>query len=194
MNDSFFPKRIKPEILYKFRELLWQPVQETRPRNGDVTYDVESMPYCPKCKAKLAQKSEYDLFCDLCEEYYKAEPTTSHVAGLASKAFNAKIKEGWKVETLDLPPGIVKGEDESDDFWVEARIGQKDGRLMAVIYYGDKRRSGDGKKAYSQVFLDFDDEQMRFDKANKNPLEIIGKLKAEFLNSTHTSEKSSKGK
>ena len=45
------------------------------------------------------------------------------------------------------------------------------------------------KKAYSQVFIDFDDEQMRFDKANKNPLEIIVKLKAEFLSSIHSSEK-----
>lgn len=184
-----FPQRIKPEVLYKFRGLLWQPVQETRPRTGDITFDVESMPYCPKCKARLSQRSDYDLFCDLCEEAYKAEPSTSHVAGLASKAFNAKIKEGWKVETLDLPPGVVKSGDESEDFWVEARIGQKDGKKMAVVYFGEKKHGEQSKKDYSQVFLDFDDEQMRFDKGNKNPLEIIGRLKAEFTNSVHASEK-----
>lgn len=192
MNNSMFPQRVRPEMLYKFRGLLWQPVQETRPRTGEITYDVEAMPYCPKCKAKLTQRSEYDVYCDLCEEYYKAEPSTSHVAGLASKAFNAKIKEGWKIETLDLPPGVVKSEDENDDYWVEARIGQKDGKKMAIVYFGEKKRGEQSKKDYSQVFLDFDDEQMRFDKGNKNPMEVIGKLKAEFLNSKHVSEKRSK--
>lgn len=182
-------ERSKPEKLYKFRGLLWQPIHSVTHTTGHVSDDVESMPYCPKCKAKLTQRSEYDLHCDLCEVYYKAEPAIDHVAQLASKAYNAKLKEGWVVETLDLPPGIIKDENESDDFWVEARLGQKNGKLMAVIYFGDKKRGGDGKKAYSQVFLDLEDEQMRFDKANKNPLEIISKLKAEFLNSTHTSEK-----
>lgn len=176
MDNSMFPRQTRLEILYKFKGLLWQPIREIRPRTGNVTHDVESLPYCPKCKAKLSQRSEYDLFCDLCEKYFKAEPSISHVAGLASKAFNAKMKEGWKVEVLDLPPGIAKDEDENKDFWVEARLGQKDGKLMAVIYFGDKRQGQEGKKAYSQVFLDFDDEQIRFDKANKNPLEIIGKL------------------
>lgn len=182
-------KRIKPEMLYKFRGLLWQPIHDINNARGTESIDVESLPYCPKCKAKLTQQSGYDLRCELCEISYKAEPSIEHVAQLASKAYNAKLKEGWKVETLDLPPGVVKSENESEDFWVEARLGQKDGKLMAIIYFGDKKRSEDGKKAYSQVFLDFDDEQMRFDKANKNPLEIISKLKAEFLSSTHTSEK-----
>lgn len=185
-------ERKKPGKLYKFRGLLWQPVHSVSHTTGHVSDDVEATPYCPKCKAQLAPQSDYDLRCELCEVSYEAKPSTSYVAGLASRAYNAKLKEHWKVETLDLPPGIIKSEDESDDFWVEARLGQKDGKLMAVIYFGDKKRGGEGKKAYSQVFLDFDDEQMRFDKANKNPLEVISKLKAEFLSSTHTSEKKTK--
>lgn len=185
-------ERIKPEKLYKFRGLLWQPVHSITHRTGYTSDDVESMPYCPKCKARLTQQSGYDLRCELCEISYKAEPSIDHIAQLASKAYSAKLKEGWTVETLDLPPGIVKSEDESNDFWVEARLGQKDGKQMAVIYFGDKRRSLDGKKAYSQVFVDFDDEQMRFDKANRNPLQIVSKLKAEFLSSVHTSERKPK--
>lgn len=182
-------ERIKLEVLYKFRGLLWQPVHSVTHTTGNVSDDVESLPYCPKCKAKLIQQSEYDLKCELCEISYIAKPSINYIAGLASKAYNAKLKESWKVEVLDLPPGIVKSEQENDSFWIEARLGQKDGKLMAVVYFGDKKRKGDGKKAYSQVFLDFDDEQMRFDKANKNPLEIISKLKAEFLSSSHISEK-----
>lgn len=182
-------ERTKPGKLYKFRGLLWQPVHSVTHTTGNVSDYVEGMPYCPKCKAKLTQKSDYDLYCDLCDAPYKAEPSIDHVALLTSKAYNAKLKEGWVVETLDLPPGVVKDQDENDEFWVEARLGQKDGKLMAVIYFGDKKRGGDGKKAYSQVFLDLEDEQMRFDKANKNPLEIISRLKTEFLSSTHTSEK-----
>lgn len=184
-------ERVKPETLYKFRGLLWQPIHSINRARGTENADVESIPYCPKCKAHLTQQSEYDLHCDLCDIHYEAKPSISHIAQLASKAYNAKLKEGWSIVTLDLPPGIIKGQDENDDFWVEARLGQKDGKLMAVIYFGDKRRKEDGKKAYSQVFLDLDDEQMRFDKANKNPLEIIAKLKAQFLSSNHTSEKNS---
>lgn len=182
-------ERNRPEELYKFRGLLWQPVHSVTHTTGRIYDDVESMPYCPKCKAKLTQQSGYDLRCELCEISYKAEPSIDHIAGLASKAYNAKLKENWKVISLDLPPGIIESKDENEDFWIEARLGQKDGKLMAVIYFGDKKRGEDGKKAYSQVFLDLDDEQMRFDKANKNPLEIISKLKAEFLSSTHTSKK-----
>lgn len=182
-------ERTKPEKLYKFRGLLWQPVHSVTHTTGNTNDDVESMPYCPKCKAKLTQQSEYDLRCELCEISYTAKPSIAYIAGLASKAYNAKLKEGWKVEILDLPPGIIKSEGENEDFWIEARLGQKDGKLMAVVYFGDKKKSEEGKKAYSQVFIDFDDEQMRFDKANKNPLEIIAKLKAEFPNSVHTSEK-----
>lgn len=182
-------ERTRPEKLYKFKGLLWQPVHSVSHRTGHISDDIESLPFCPKCKAKLTQRSSVDLHCDLCEKYYKVEPDIDTIRQRAYIAYHAKLKEGFVVESLDLPPEIIKSEDESDDFWVEARLGQKDGKLMAVIYFGDKRKSGEGKKAYSQVFLDFDDEQMRFDKANKNPLEIIGKLKAEFLNSKHTSEK-----
>lgn len=124
----------------------------------------------PKCKAELTQRSEIDLFCDLCEQYYKAEPSLDKVRQLAYKAYHTKLKEGFLVETLDLPPGIVQSEAENEDFWVEARLGQKNGKLMAVIYFGDKKRGAEGKKSYSQVFIDFEDEQMRFDKGNKNPL------------------------
>lgn len=182
-------EKILPEEMYKFRGLLWQPVHNISHRTGHESYDVESTPYCPKCMAKLTPKSDYDLRCELCEVGYEARPNTNHVAGLASRAYNAKLKEHWKVISLDLPPDVIKSKDENSDYWVEARIGQKNGKLMAVVYFGDKRRKEDGKKAYSQVFIDFDDEQMRFDKANKNPLEVIAKLEAEFLASVHTSTK-----
>lgn len=183
----------KSTTLYKFKGLLWQPLRVIMyGTTGRTKDDIHSIPFCPKCKAELTQRSDTDFHCDLCEQYYKVEPNIDHVRQLAYKAYHAKLKEGFTVVTLDLPPGIIKSEDESEDFWIEARIGQKDGKLMAVIYFGDKKRGRDGKKDYSQVFLDFDDEQMRFDKANKNPLEIIAKLKAEFLSSIHTSEKKTK--
>ncbi len=182
-------ERTKPEKLYKFRGLLWQPIHLFNHATGNASDDVEATPYCPKCKAQLTQKSDYDLYCELCDLPYEAKPTILTVAGIASRAYNAKLKEGWKVETLDLPPGVVKDTDENEDFWIEAKLGQKDGKLMAIVFIGDKKKNKDGKKSYSQVFLDLDDEQIRFDKANKNPLEIIAKLTAEFINSSHSSQK-----
>ena len=53
---------------------------------------------------------------------------------------------------------------------------------MAIVYFGE-RVAEQQKNDYSQVFLDFDDEQLRFDKTNKNPMKLLAKLTAEFPDS-----------
>ena len=182
-------ENIKPEKLYKFHGVLWQPVHSITHTTGHISDSVEATPYCPKCMAQLSSRASNEAYCDLCEISYPINPSIDQVAGLSHKAYNAKLKENWKVENLELPPDTIKGRDENDGYWVEVKLGQKNGKLMAVIYFGDKSKKNDGKLAYSQVFFDLEDEQLRFDKANKNPLEIIAKLQAEFQNSSHTSEK-----
>ena len=141
MSINIKPTRevITYDKLYKFRELLWQPLRVMVLTRGHSRDDIYYMPFCPKCKAELTQRSSTDLHCDLCEVYYKAEPNLDLMRQLAYKAYHAKLKEGWIVESLDLPPGIIESRNENEDFWIEARLGQKDGKLMAVIYFGDKK-------------------------------------------------------
>ena len=88
-------ENIRLEKLYKFRGILWQPVHSITHTTGHQYYDVESTPYCPKCRAKLTQQASNSAICELCEIVYPINPDMSQIAGLASKAFNAKLKEGW---------------------------------------------------------------------------------------------------
>lgn len=178
------------EKMFRFKGVLWEPYYRTVVNIGDKRLSING-PFCLYCRVSITfpRTNANEGQCLNCERQYKLEKGHEDLRGLAHLVYEGKLREGFDVISLDLPPSVVESRDENENFWVEARLGQKDGKLMAVIYFGDKKRGKDGKKAYSQVFLDFDDEHMRFDKANKNPLEIIAKLKAEFLSSSHTSEK-----
>jgi len=176
--------------MFRYKGVLWEPFHRTVVSIGDKRLSING-PFCLDCRVtiKFSHTNANEGECPKCGRQYKLEKGHEDLRGLAHLAYEGKLREGFEVISLDLPPSVIESRDENEDFWVEARLGQKDGKLMAVIYFGDKSRNGESKKSYSQVFIDFDDEQMRFDKANKNPLEIISKLKAEFLSSTHTSKK-----
>lgn len=93
------------------------------------------------------------------------------------------------VYSLDLPPTKVVDEAEDEKYWVQARISEKQGKRMAVIYFGERIKGDQNKTDYTQIFLDFEDEQLRFDRANKNPMKLLAALTVEFQNSTITTEK-----
>jgi len=100
----------------------------------------------------------------------------------------------YKVYSLDLPPTKVVDEAEDDNYWVQARISEKAGKRMAVIYFGEKVKVKQKKDDYTQIFIDLEDEQMRFDKSNKNPMKVVCKLTAEFPESTFELKKRGKAK
>lgn len=189
---TFTPRQIvdKPQEMFRFKGVLWEPYFKTVVNIGESRLHIRG-PFCLKCRVsvRIDQANGTDGICPNCDTQYKLEKGTDELRQLAHIVYEGKLREGLRVISLDLPPEAVKSSDENDNYWIEARLGQKDGKKMAVIYFGEKKHGEQTKKDYSQVFLDFDDEQMRFDKGNKNPLEIIGRLKAEFTNSDHTSEK-----
>lgn len=176
--------------IFKYKGVLWEPYYRTIVNLGDKRLSING-PFCLDCRVAISFQNTNGIEgkCPKCERQYQLENGYDDLRRLAHLAFEGKLREGLEVTSLDLPPTLVKSESENEDYWIEARLGQKNGKLMAIVYFGKKKREGQDKKDYSQVFLDFDDEQMRFDKGNKNPLEIIGKLKAEFLGSSHVSEK-----
>jgi hypothetical protein len=55
---------------------------------------------------------------------------------------------------------------------------------MGIFMFGEKMKD-QRKKDYSQIFLDLDDEQVRFDKSNKHPQDILASLTVEFPHGTH---------
>lgn len=172
--------------------LLWKTFEPMVITSGERNYRV-SGPYCPKDKSELLHMtdSEYKItyICGVCNKTYEAGKGALLKADLAWESYR---NQDAKVISLDLPPTLVKSEDENKNYWIEARLGQKEGKLMGIVYFGKKTKRKQTKEDYTQIFIDFDDEQLRFDKANKNPFEIIGKLKTEFLGSIQESTKKRK--
>ena len=189
---NFVPRQIvdTPQEMFRYKGVLWEPYFKTVVNLGEKRLNIRG-PFCLKCRVSIhiSEENGIEGLCPNCGTQYKLEKRFDELRQLAHLAYEGKLREGLRVISLDLPPDAIKSTDEDENYWIEARLGQKDGKKMAVVYFGEKKHGGQTKKDYSQVFLDFDDEQMRFDKGNKNPLEIIGRLKAEFTNSVHTSEK-----
>jgi hypothetical protein len=164
--------------LYKSHGVLWGTVF-----NGGDEFICET-PLCPDhtCHTLLQNLNE-GYFCSKCNKTYKK--TKAHSTLIRD------VRDSWEgfqtldhpVHSLDLPPTKVVDEDKEDEnYWVQARISEKEGKRMAVVYFGERIKNQE-KKDYTQIFLDFEDEQLRFDKTNKNPMKLLAKLTAEFPDS-----------
>lgn len=84
---------------------------------------------------------------------------------------------------MDLPPTLVKAEDENEDYWIEARLGQKQGKLQGIVYMGKKTKGSQKKTDYAQIMIDPEEEQVRFDKGNKNPMDLLANITVDFKES-----------
>jgi hypothetical protein len=126
--------------------------------------------------AKQNQKFPFHFFVDEVNRSWKGHQTLDQ-----------------KVYSLDLAPTKVIDEDKEDEnYWVQAKISEKNGKRMAVVYFGERIKGKQEKSDYTQVFLDFEDEQLRFDKTNKNPMKLLAKLTAEFPESKTTLDSNAK--
>ena len=179
-----------PKELYKYGAFLWQPVFVTTGKHGRQLHNVNG-PYCTGCRATVkTQDPNHSLTarCQNCEKDFKPPMPLNPLKQQAYIAFEAKLKENFEVISLELPPDVIVDRDENDEYWIEARLGQKNGKLMGLVYMGEKL-SNQTKKDYVQMFADIDDQQMRFDKGNKNPLKLLARIEAEFEESTTTVDK-----
>lgn len=166
--------------LYLSHGVLWRTIV-----NGRGNEFVADSPLCPNstCHMVLQNLAE-GYHCAKCDKTYARKK--DHSTQLR------EVRDSWEgfqtlaqpVYSLDLPPTKVVDEDKEDEnYWVQARISEKDGKRMAVVYFGERQKDRQEKTDYVQVFLDFEDEQFRFDKTNKNPMKLLAKLTAEFQSS-----------
>ncbi len=108
---------------------------------------------------------------------------------MVHEAYKARLREGYEVEALDLPPGRVSDSDKEDkNYWISANVGQQRGKKLGVVFFGDKSRRDE--KAH--LFVDLEDEQIRFDIGNRHPSDIAAKVTVEFPNTTHVIKKREK--
>lgn len=176
--------------LFKSNGVLWITVRH--PSSGNEF--IADTPLCPNstCHTTLEIRSD-GYYCVSCDKFFSNKKGHQQTRNEVQKKWEGYKTLGHDVYSLDLPPTKVVTEDNEDEnYWVQARISEKDGKKMAVVYFGEKIRGKQDKTDYSQVFIDFDDEQLRFDKSNKNPMEILAKLTAEFQSSVLEIKKKAK--
>ncbi len=175
---------IEEHFIYK--GLVYEPYYRTRVGSGYLQLNIRG-PFCPKDRADLVYENESHplegLICTVCSYDNKPGKDAPTLREEAHKAYEAKQRQKINLISLDLPPTLVKAENENDDYWIEARLGQKLGKLQGVIYMGRKLKGAQKKTDYSQIIIDTEEEQMRFDKGNKNPMDLLSSIKVEFKNS-----------
>jgi len=169
---------------FRFRDVKWKPI--LMHRIGDVSdihlYRVDG-PLCLEESAKLEFENENSTKgkCPICQDEYVLVLPPQPFRELAHKAYQASIDNNLETKSLDDPTQPIKARDEDDSYWVEAKVGHmNDGRRGAVIYIGDKKR---GTKV--QNFVDLDNQQLRGDRADAKPYEVVSKIEVEFLDSKH---------
>lgn len=181
--------------LFKAHGVLWEP--------QNIMYGETFLgddPFCSNdtCRSPLAQanlgsdKTGHYIRGWLCTNCGKEYPCPGNdyqeLVRKVNRTYEGYKRLNYQVYSLDLPPTKVKDDAEDENYWVQARISEKNGKRMAVVYFGERVKGKQTQEDYAQIFLDFEDEQLRFDKTNKNPMKLLGKLTAEFPESSVTLE------
>lgn len=168
----------KPK-LYKLYGVWWQ--FETRPQHVS---DV-SGPFCSRCYVSLDLDQD-KLVCANCKK------TTLSPGSSWDTIMRRALDKYWAVQrskydkiSLDEPPALVKVRDEDENYFIAARIGQKDGKRVGVVYFGERE---DRESDKAQVFVDLDDQQIRFDPSNTPPKRLLSKLTVEFRDTKSVNE------
>ena len=160
MNNSYILWTVK---------FLWNPTQ----------YKMFG-PYCPVCGLDLKVTATYTVFhCDDCLKDYTTPYGKNTIKEEAARRYSGKIISQYQVINLDLPPTKIKLHDEDENYFVTVGLTQKDGRRLLMVLAGEKKGK-QTEKDYAQIFLDLDQEQVRYHAANKLPSELFVGFVAEF--------------
>lgn len=171
--------------LYLYDKLLWD-LPDFINDNAETKKYIAG-PYCPTCKHKLDHVEIQKFHCWACNKDFRlSDPYEITTESIVDEYF-AKERMVRDVVSLDLPPTKVEAYQEDDKYFVSARLTQREGRRMLIVYIGEKKTKQD-KTDYSQIFVDLDQKQIRYDTSNKILNELLATLVCEFKEVRHTSE------
>ena len=182
---------MEEEKLFKSAGVFWELIDI----HGHGNEFIGENPYCSNdtCRTFLEQKNlgtsgtgfyKHGWHCCGCGKDYECPGNDYHgLVEQVRRKYQGYKRLKHKIYSLDLAPTKVVDNAEDENYWVQARISEKSGKRIAVIYFGERIKGEQNKKDYSQIFLDFEDEQLRFDKNNKNPMKFLSRLEAEFSDS-----------
>jgi hypothetical protein len=189
--------KINQDTLYKSQGFWWAIDVFLQSTIGEIYEEQIDGPYCLNCQSDLDFPQDAymrgtipsiswkgTLTCSYCGRVFTiTEPIGAMKRKVVAQYVAYKRAAKPKI-SLDDPPAQVKVRDEDDTYFLAAKLAEKDGKRVGVIYFGEKTKD-QRKKDYSQIFLDLDDEQVRFDKSNKHPQDILAALTVEFPNGIH---------
>jgi hypothetical protein len=185
--------QIPNRLFFPYGGFLWDGYKATLIRNGRRVLTVEG-PLCKECKIKLSIDGlSNKAICIGCKKEFEYSDTRVFGTSMRDEAkayLEAKYNEDVPIISFDLTPTkIIKEDNQDENYWLQAKIIQKDGKKMAIVYMGEKIHGKQNKNDYTQFFVDINDEQIRFDKGNKNPMKLLFSISAEFQNSTSAIKK-----
>ena len=187
---------INQKKLYKSSNLFWS-VSGRAITFGRINDEDVLGPYCINCYADLivpkeaydmdlAQNSKWSitLTCMNCGKDHKIKDCIQLLKEYFMLEFTSRQRSQLEKESLDDAPSSLKVKDEDDKYFLSAKIGEKDGKRIGVVYFGEKGKE-QKKIDYSQIFVDLDDNQVRFDKSNKFPGKLLARMFVEFDGTKH---------
>lgn len=144
-------------------------------------------PLCPKedikgniCLSELLGESDKtQVVCEACGFTANLPHPYQKFREIAHKKYDGYkrfIESGGRIETLDVPYNAIKQKFEDETRKIEIKWSQKDGRNMAVIYFFQKNATN----TKTQVFVDFDREELRYDASHTPPKNILAVIQAIF--------------
>lgn len=179
---------------YIYKGVVWSFICDPEKDGCDHNCYVHG-PYCPKCHNEMVHKEaednpfvpykeSYIFLClnkDCNFEVITPYTTIFEFKHAAHGQYHAKARSLKETISLDLPPTKIKTRDEDENYFVATELTQKEGRRLAIVYVGEKKDKQNSKD-YSQIFIDLDQKQVRYDKNNKFPGEILTAVICEFDN------------
>lgn len=144
-------------------------------------------PLCTNCHAKISFDTDRDGICINCGKNYHLNQSVEELRSEAHIKLEAYRRSGKKIVSLDLPPGMTEEKFKDDSYFIVGKIGQNNGKRTAVLYMGEMKEKQEQKDKV-QIFADIEDGQIRFDKSNMNPVQLLTKITVEFRDSKTTTE------
>lgn len=180
--------------LYKCAGFFWE-IQEF----SYVTSNNVIGPFCIICRNELDITPPFYVFSDggevvydrtwkghahclNCNKDFKLETNLEDLRKKVARQYMIKIREGYKVHFLDEPPTQLKANEENEKYFVSVKFQERDGKKQGVVYFGEKTAK-QSKKDYAQVFIDFENQAVRFDQSNKHPNDVAKSVKTIFKKS-----------
>jgi len=179
--STFVPKKIADRdetenTIFKYKNLCWEPYY-TRTDSLNI-----KGPLCTQCFIILnpGDTQAVESKCVKCGKNYKTTKTFEELRGEAYLIFDGYLRSKKKVITLDIPVSNVFDEEKDEFHAVKVYLSQKDGKKMALVYILERDGSGDK----SQIFVDLENEQVRYDPSDIPPSKLLAKMKVEFKNAS----------